>query len=335
METMATQPLAVRGLMRTDLADVVAIDTSIEGRSRRDYVQQRLAAALRDPALHAQFAALDADGLAGYILARVLEGEFGRDARSLRLELVGVRPDAHHHGVGARLFDALVEWAGRHAIGELRTQAAWNDFVMLRWLDGMGFELAPNAVVDCAVAGGAYLPERDDALPPGDSAGHEINFGAASGNDFERLARDTAEVRSMTLADLSDIARIDRRITGRDRSSYLQAKLAEALDDSSLRVSLAARRDGATVGYLMARVDRGDFGRTEPVAVLDTLGVDPGDARRGVGRALLSQLFANLGALRVERVETVIAPTDLALQGFFYNTGFKPSQRLAFVRRLP
>ena len=124
METMATQPLAVRGLMRTDLADVVAIDTSIEGRSRRDYVQQRLAAALRDPALHAQFAALDADGLAGYILARVLEGEFGRDARSLRLELVGVRPDAHHHGVGARLFDALVEWAGRHAIGELRTQAA-------------------------------------------------------------------------------------------------------------------------------------------------------------------------------------------------------------------
>ncbi|MFZ2651412.1 MAG: GNAT family N-acetyltransferase [Burkholderiaceae bacterium] len=330
----ATQPLVVRGLTRSDLADVVAIDASIEGRSRRDYVQRRLAAALRDPALHAQFGALDGTGLAGHILARVLEGEFGRDARSLRLELIGVRPDAHHHGVGARLFEALVEWAARHAIGELRTQAAWNDFVMLRWLDAMGFELAQNSVIDCEVAGGAYRAERDDALPVGDSASGEIDFSPASGNHFERLARDTAEVGAMTPADLDDIARIDRRITGRDRSTYLQAKLAEALDDSSLRVSLAARRDGLTVGYLMARVDRGDFGRTEPVAVLDTLGVDPAAARRGVGRAMLSQLFANLGALRVERVETVVARTDLALLGFFDKIGFKASQRLAFVRRL-
>ena len=138
----------------------------------------------------------------------------------------------------------------------------------------------------------------------------------------------------MTSADLPDIVRIDRRITGRDRTGYLQAKLAEALDDSSLRVSLAARRDGVNVGYLMARADRGDFGRTEPVAVIDTLGVDPDYARHGVGRALLSQLFANLGALRVERVETVVAARDLALLGFLYGVGFAPSQRLSFVRQL-
>ena len=85
----------------------------------------------------------------------------------------------------------------------------------------------------------------------------------------------------------------------------------------------------------MARADLGDFGRPEPVAVIDTLGVDPDYARRGVGHALVSQLVANLGALRVERVETIVAQRDLALLGFLYGLGFEPAQRLSFARRLP
>jgi ribosomal protein S18 acetylase RimI-like enzyme len=83
----------------------------------------------------------------------------------------------------------------------------------------------------------------------------------------------------------------------------------------------------------MARADLGDFGRTEPVAVVDTIGVDAGYSRRGIGHALLSQLFANLGALRIEQVETTVAPHDLALLGFLYSAGFAPSQRLSFMRR--
>ena len=134
--------------------------------------------------------------------------------------------------------------------------------------------------------------------------------------------------------DLDDIVRIDRAITGRDRQAYMQRELDEAMVDSAIRVSLTARLDGAIVGYLMARADLGDFGRTEPVAVIDTIGVDPAYAHRGVGHALLSQLFANLGALRIERVETIVAQRDLALLGFLYDVGFAPSQRLPFVRRL-
>lgn len=336
MQAVATEPLTLRALTPTDLNGVVAIDAAIEGRSRRAYVERRLAAARREPALHAQFAAVDEAGLAGYILARVLVGEFGRETRSLRIELIGVRPDARGRGVGQPLFDALSAWARRHAIRELRTQAAWTDAPLLRWLAGMGFALAPSVIVSCEVNQGSYLPERDDAigLAQGEGPGHEISFGPGADNDYERLARDSADVRAMTPVDLNDIVRIDRGITGHDRAGYLKAKLSEALDDTSLRVSLCARRDGANVGFLMARVDRGDFGRTEPVAVIDTLGVDPAYARHGVGRALLSQLFANLGALRVERVETIVAASDLALLGFLYGTGFAPSQRLPFVRRL-
>ena len=84
----------------------------------------------------------------------------------------------------------------------------------------------------------------------------------------------------------------------------------------------------------MARVDLGDFGRVEPVAIIDTIGVDPEYSRRGIGHALLSQLFVNLGALRIERVETVVAPRDFGLLGFLYDVGFAPSHRLPFVRHL-
>lgn len=326
----AAGSFTVRALAAADLPAVTAIDAAQQGRSRRVYVERRLAAALREPHLHVQLGADDGAGLAGYALARVLQGEFGRAEPALRLELVGVRPDARGRGIGRALFDALLAWARRHGIEAVRTGAHWRDVAMLRWLDATGFALAPSYVIECAVDRGAYRAERD-AVPP-TPAPREIDYGAQPPNDFERLARDDADVRSMTGAELDAIARIDRRITGRDRRGYLEAQLAEAMHDSAIRVSLAAYRDGALVGYLMARADFGDFGRTEPVAVLDTLGVDPDYARRGIGRALLSQLFANLGALRVERVETVIAYDDLALAGFFTACGFVPSQRLAFVR---
>jgi GNAT superfamily N-acetyltransferase len=332
----STPTLTIRALARGDLDAVVAIDAAIEGRPRRAYVERRLSAALREPTMHAQFAACSDDRLDGYILARVLEGEFGRTEPGLRLEMVGVDAGARGHGVGKRLFEALVQWAGKHGVGDLRTAASWRDATMLRWMSAMGFQLAPNLILDRAVGDDLDQPEDPDAiiLPEGQGPGHEIDFGAPEGNDFERIGRDQADVRAMTPADLREIVRIDRGITGRDRTAYINGRLTEAMDNSAIRVSLAAKIDGAIVGFLMARADLGDFGRTEPVAVIDTLGVEPGYARRGVGHALVAQLFANLGALRVERAETVVDATDMQLLSFFYSVGFTPSQRLPFVHHL-
>jgi ribosomal protein S18 acetylase RimI-like enzyme len=326
--------ITIRALRPDDLDAVVAIDRAIEKRPRRDYVQRRLQAALREPARHAQFAATDAQGLSGYLLARVLRGEFGRRRPALRIELVGVREDRQGQGVGRLLLDALSEYARRKGLAELRTAADWRDHRMLRWFDATGFVLAADRIVECPVGDGGYRPERDDVPQPPAESKKEIDYGAPSANDFEKLARDTADVRSMGATDLADIVRIDHALTGHDRSEYIGAQFAESMADSAIRVSLVARVDGMAAGYLMARSDLGDFGRTEPVAVIDTIGVDPAFSHRGIGHALLSQLFANLGALRVERVETIVAPSDFALAGFLTECGFVPSQRLAFERTL-
>jgi ribosomal protein S18 acetylase RimI-like enzyme len=322
----------MRPLAAADLDAVIAIDAALQGRSRRLYIERRLAAALREPRLHAQFAATEGSTLVGYLLARVLEGEFGSAAPSLRIELVGVRPDRQQHGIGRKLLDALKDWGVRHRMREVGTIAAWTDHSMLRWLDAMRFAMSAAYVMDCPVRGGAYDPQRDD-LHDASEPSTETNYATEVGSRGE-LVRDAVDVRSMAHGDLADIVRIDRRITSRDRTTYIGDKLSEAMHDSAVRVSLTARLENTVAGYLMARVDFGDYGRTEPVAVLDTIGVDPGFSQRGVGRALLSQLFVNLGALRIERVETIVAPHAIGLLRFFDHAGFVPSQRLSFVLSL-
>jgi ribosomal protein S18 acetylase RimI-like enzyme len=334
MEAVALRDTTLRRLARTDLDAVVDIDAMAEGRMRRPYFERRLAATLREPAAYVQFAAVLDDHLAGYVLAHVLEGEFGRDVPAMSIEAIGARYDAKGAGVGRRLLDTLADDARKRGIRELRTQARWNDHAMLRWLDDNGFAVAANHIVDCAIDGGTYAANRDAAPVAAQGGQREIAYDGAQSNDFEHLARDVADIRLMQSADLSDVVRIDAASTGRVRDAYMERKLAEAMHDSAIRVSLVARVDDALAGFLTARVDLGDFGRTEPVAVLDTIGVHPDCRHRRVAHALLSQLFVNLGGLRIERVETVVAPHDVELLGFFYAVGFAPSQRIPFARVL-
>ena len=327
--------LRLRPLAARDLDAVVAIDRQLTGRTRRAYFERRLAAARAQPDLHLQFAA-DEDGeLAGYILVRRLLGEFGRTDPALRLEMIGVRPHERGHGIGMKLLGALEAAAGPHARA-IRTGASWRDHDMLRFFDHAGFALGGNQILDCPVHAGRLGVEREAGVAAPEHAGvsGEIDYGAAAANDFEALARDRCDVRVLAREDLPDLVRIDRRITGRERRAYIERLVEEAMNDSAVRVSLTARVDGIVAGFAMARTDFGDFGRPEPVAVLDTIGVDPDYAHHHVGSALLSQLLVNLEALRIERLETVVGREDFALLGFLYRVGFGPSQRLGFVKPL-
>ncbi len=162
----------------------------------------------------------------------------------------------------------------------------------------------------------------------------EINYSGEPAEDFGSLARDRITVRSLAERDFHALVAIDRRITGRDRSKYFQRLLADALTESDVRVSLVADLDSVPVGFIMARVDLGEFGRVETTAVLDTIGVDPDYQNQGVGHALVSHLLANLGTLRVEKLQTEVDWQDYGLLGYLGRSGFRPSQQLCFNRSL-
>lgn len=164
----------------------------------------------------------------------------------------------------------------------------------------------------------------------------ELDFSSPSEDAADALSRDQIMIRSMRADDLPALLAIDRAITHDEaRAEYLTHQFNEAMDHAGVRVSLVAEGEaGQPVGFMMARVDFGEFGRTEPEAVMDTLGVDPLYGHAGVGSALMSQLLVNLRTLRVDTVRTGVRWNDYSLLHFLETCGFRPSQHLALRKRL-
>ena len=154
-------------------------------------------------------------------------------------------------------------------------------------------------------------------------------------DEFDQPARDYVPVRSLKAEDLDAIVKIDRLSTGENRKDYYERRMHEALNQSGIRVSLVAEVDDFVAGFIMARVDLGEFGRAEPVAVIDTLGVDPRYQGTGVGHALMSQLLTNLNGLQVEAARTIVEWNAFDILAYMQSCGFKPSQRLVFSRKVP
>ncbi len=178
----------------------------------------------------------------------------------------------------------------------------------------------------------ATLPDPDITMRQMDAG--MPDYSDPDGDDSVALSRDRFVVRSMIMEDLEAIVRIDEKLTGRNRAAYFEAKLREVIDESGIRVSVVAEADGRPAGFIMARVDYGEFGCTEPVAVIDTIGVDPGLGHSGIGSAILSQLLVNLDALYVERVRTSVSWNNFALLGFLERNHFKPVQRLILTKTI-
>lgn len=336
--TLQPAGITLRRTAARDMDAVVALDAENTGRSRRFYFERRLKAALDQTALHVQFSAEQNGAFVGFIMARKLLGQFGRAEPSLRLEAMGVAEGEQGHGIGTALLAKLESEAKSMGMPAIRTTASWRAHAIMQFFDHAGFELSRNLVVDCPVRNPHLTANAgDNILSPAYRTGfsaNEVDYSTGAGNDYEALARDKIDLRTLKADDLNDIVRIDHGITGRRRETYIQELVEEAMTDSAVRVSLVARVDGIAAGFVMARTDFGDFGRAEPVAVLDTIGVDPDYAHHGVGHALLSQLFVNLEGLRVERVETIVARENFGLLGFLYDVGFTHSQRLSFVKHV-
>lgn len=299
-------PGAIRPLAAGDLSRIVEIDGAQSGRPRRAFYEKRFADLAADTGSTLALAAERGGRVIGFAFAHLLDGEFGGAAQVGVLDAVGVAQEFRGSGVATALLAHLERELQRRGVQEVRTQADWTEHGLASFFSSSGFALGSRLVL-----------AREVEEPTPDEF------------DWTELP-----VRSMTEGDLPALVRIDRKHTGRDRSAYYRRKAHEALRQSGVRVSLVAEIDSQFAGFLMARVDLGDFGRTEPTAVLDTIGIDPAFAGKQVGRALLTQLLNNLRSLRVERVLTEVEWDHFDLLRFLRRGGFKLSQRLTFQKTL-
>ncbi|MCK5424353.1 MAG: GNAT family N-acetyltransferase [Emcibacter sp.] len=317
----------MRPLVAEDLPRVIEIDENNTGRTRRDFFEKRVSAALKDPKEFVYIAYENGGDLQGYLLVRLQQGAFGGDKIVAVVDDIGVCSEAQRHGIGHQLMSELTSIVKKKGITEIRSQADWSDQSMLNFFGATGFQLAPRAIYERDTS---YLDTEvavnDDDEPL------EVDYSDPSSDDSAALSRDQVPCRSMKAQDLAAITKIDGKILGYDRSSYYERKMREILEESGIRVSLVAEFDDHVVGFVMARVDFGEFGKTEPSAIIDTMGVDPGYASKNVGGALLSQLMANLTVLRTDIVRTEVGVEQLALTGFLQNNGFNPAQSLSLTK---
>ena len=316
-QTPAVGNVSVRRLAKADLDRVVEIDQAITGQSRRGFFENRLAVSLTEPAAFISLALLEGEKILGFALAHILDGEFGGRHPAAVIDAIGIDKVGRGHGGAHALLRELQVAARGRGAHSLRTQIAWPDEGIMHFFGLAGFKLGTRIVL-----------ERPTAKQPGEQRAGEDTGG---GQD---LSEDRVAVRSLASSDLPRVIGIDRDITGRDRSVYFKRKAADAMRKNGVRLSMVAEVDETPAGFIMARVDYGEFGQAETEAVLDTIGVDAEFAGQDVGTRLVGELLTQLANLRVERVRTIVEWNNAALIAFLDRLGFRPTQNLTLALAL-
>lgn len=323
--------LQTRSIQSNDLGRVSEIESLIAGHPRLGFLEKRFSAIASDPEHFITCAALDQGALVGYALAQLQAGEFGTREVVAVLDVIGVAPEAQGQGIGRALLGGIKAQMAQRGVGSLKTQISWADPKMVQFFSSVGFSLAPFQILERDTS---PLEEKAEAAGPGTGDIARDNLQHVS-DDYHDLSRDRVQVRSLRAEDLAEVVRIDHKLTGRDRTAYFSTKFREMLTESGIRVSIVAEDAGVLTGFIMARVDFGEFGKVEKTAVIDSIGVHPAFTGSGIGHALLSQLLLNLSTLQVEAVRTQVSPEDFGLNRFLHTCGFKQSQRLVLRDSAP
>lgn len=291
-------------LSADDIEQVINLDKNLGGDSRPQFFNKRLQAMQRSPDTYISFVSKTDGQVSGFLFAHVLAGEFGNQQPVAVLNALGVQPGEQGSGVGMKLMQALKDEAKKRGCGTLQTQANWAQQELLAYFASAGFELGGKNILKRDTSPLATDDEEDTGLRP---------------------------VRSLAESDLDSIARIDRHITNENRTDYLRQKVAEITSDSGIRISMVAEDEGMIAGFIMARVDYGDFGKAESTAVVDTLGVGPEYKGKGIGSALMAQLLDNLASLQVDNLRTEVEWDNFQLNHFLAGCDFRPAQQISLA----
>jgi [ribosomal protein S18]-alanine N-acetyltransferase len=124
----------------------------------------------------------------------------------------------------------------------------------------------------------------------------------------------TWTIRRAERRDITDLLEIER---DQFPEPWTRGMLLDELDQSDTRRYTVADEDGRVLGYL------GVMFVTDELHVT-TIGVRPGDERRGVATSLLDDAWVDARARGVTRATLEVAVSNTRAQRLYHRYGFKP-----------
>ena len=145
---MVKNSTTIRALTGGDFERIIELDRINSGSSRRGFFEKRRRAMERNPEVFIGLAACAGEYLVGFIMATILNGEFGGPRRVAVLDTLDVDPDHRRAGMGHDLMHELIAEVKRRGGHELRTQVEWNQPGLMDFFSSVGFSLAPRLVLE-------------------------------------------------------------------------------------------------------------------------------------------------------------------------------------------
>jgi L-amino acid N-acyltransferase YncA len=146
------------------------------------------------------------------------------------------------------------------------------------------------------------------------------------------VANEGNSVRPLRPTDLERVIAIDSDYVSEPRRRFFEKRLVHAKRHPEDFVHVGVTRNGSLVGFAIARIQRGEFGREQAVATLDAVGVERDSRERGVGHALMAGLTDVMRRKGVQSLQSQADWTNNALLRFFDATGFELAPRLVLER---
>jgi ribosomal protein S18 acetylase RimI-like enzyme len=138
--------------------------------------------------------------------------------------------------------------------------------------------------------------------------------------------------RALSAEDIDRIVAIDRAHTGQSRRRFFEKRFAAAKAAPDDFVHIGVVRGGSLRGFILAHLQRGEFGRDDAIGVFDAVGVELECQERGVGQSLMEELVAIMRGRGVRYLHSQANWTNHGLLRFFDGSGFCVSPRLVLER---
>jgi len=129
------------------------------------------------------------------------------------------------------------------------------------------------------------------------------------------------KIRPLSKEDLEAIVEIDAKVLGENRKDYWDKKL-RLTNDKSSQVSLVAEVEGKILGFILGDVSGWEFGVSDTIGWINTIGVDPAYQKKGLATALANELIKRLKVIGVRTIYTLVSWNDWDLLQFFHAMGF-------------